>query len=61
MAYSSQFMRHLVYELSELEQRVEGRAEMCVVRMTGVCVQGQSLKQSHILLHPPHWAQQQLL
>lgn len=61
MAYSSLFMRYLVYELSELEQRVEGRAEMYVVRMTRVRVQGQSLKQSHILLHPPHWTQQQLL
>lgn len=52
---------HLVCELSESQQGAQGRGQVCVVRVTGVCVCRQSLKQSRIFLRSPHWTQQQLL
>lgn len=52
---------YLLDELSKLQHRVEGSVEVFAVWVIGVCVWGQNLKQSHILVYSPHRAEQQLL
>lgn len=52
---------HLLDEVSESQQGAEGRGEVRVVQVVGVCVHTQSLKQNYVLLYSPHRTQQQLL
>ena len=52
---------HPLSEGSEAQQGGEGGRQVCVVGVIRGGVQAESLKQSHVLLNPPHGTEQQLL